>query len=90
MNMEVFNSTSTPASQRSSVNFALPAKLGGKNGKASVRRLTAAGAEIRDGIAFAGRTVALDGTTSSYESKEQVANGVVNVKASEVVLVSLN
>ncbi|KAF3038301.1 hypothetical protein E8E12_004839 [Didymella heteroderae] len=89
VNMEVFNSTSTPATQRSSVDFALPAKLGGKNHEVHVRRLTAAGAEVRDGIAFAGRTVTLDGTISGYESKERVANGVVNVKASEVVLVSL-
>ncbi|KAF2628256.1 glycoside hydrolase family 79 protein [Macroventuria anomochaeta] len=90
VNMEVFNSTSTPATQRPSVSFALPAKLGGKNCKASVRRLTAAGAEVRDEIAFAGRTVALDGTLSGRESKERVSNGVVNVRASEAVLVTFN
>lgn len=90
VNMDVFNSTSTPASQRSSVNFAMPEKLGGKNCKASIRRLTAAGAEVRDGMAFAGRTVALDGTISGYESKERVANGIVNVKASEAVLITLD
>lgn len=90
VNMDVFNSTSTPANQRSSVDFALPKKLGGKNSKASIRRLTASGAEVRDGIAFAGRSVALDGSIQGRESKEKVANGVVNVKASEVVLVTLN
>lgn len=90
VNMEVFNSTLTPASQRSSVTFALPEQLGGKNCKASVRRLTAAGAEVRNGIAFAGRTVRLDGALSGYEMKERVANGVVNVKASEAILVTLD
>jgi hypothetical protein len=90
VNMEVFNSTSSPATQRSSVDFALPKSLGGKNSRVSVRRLTAAGAEVRDGIAFAGRTVALDGTISGYETKEPVANGVVNIKASEVVVISVS
>jgi hypothetical protein len=89
VNMEVFNSTSTPANQRSSVDFALPTNFGGKNSRASVQRLTAVGAEAKDGIAFAGRTVALDGTIGGYESKERVANGVINVKASEVALISL-
>lgn len=87
VNMEVFNSTSTPTSQRSSVDFALPEKLGGKNCKASIKRLTAAGAEVRDGIAFAGRTVALDGSIRGNESKEKVTDGVVNVRASEALLV---
>jgi hypothetical protein len=72
------------------VDFALPKSLGGKNSRVSVRRLTAAGAEVRDGIAFAGRTVALDGTISGYETKEPVANGVVNIKASEVVVISVS
>ncbi|XPS81363.1 hypothetical protein M3J09_013301 [Ascochyta lentis] len=89
VNMEVFNSTSTPASQRSSVDFALPEQLGGKRCQGSVRRLTAAGAEVRDGIIFAGRKVGLDGTINGHESKELVARGVVNVKASEAVLVTL-
>ena len=89
VNMEVFNSTSSPATQRSSVDFALPEKLVGRNSRASVKRLTAAGAEARDGIAFAGRTVAPDGEISGYESKELIRDGMVNVKASEVVLVSL-
>ncbi|KAJ4349118.1 hypothetical protein N0V95_004860 [Ascochyta clinopodiicola] len=89
VNMDVFNSTSTPASQRPSVDFAIPEGLGGKNCKATVRRLAAAGAEVRDGIAFAGRTVALDGTISGYESEESVSRGVVTVKASEAVLVTL-
>lgn len=90
VNMDVFNSTSTPAEQRTGVDFTLPQKLGGKNCKASIRRLTAAGAEVRDGIAFAGRTIALDGAIKGYDAKEQVANGVVNVKASEVVLLTLD
>ena len=68
----------------------MPEKFGGKKCKASIRRLTAPGAEVQDGIAFGGRTVALDGTISGPKSKERVASGVVNVKASEVVLVTLD
>lgn len=90
VNMDVFNSTSTPADQRPSVDFTLPKKLGGKNLKASIQRLTAAGADVRDGITFAGRTVALDGAIKGHETKERATNGVVNVKASEVVLVTLD
>lgn len=90
VNMDVFNSSSTPATQRSSVDFGIPANLVGKDCIASVKRLTAAGAEVKNGITFAGQTVALNGTISGQESKETVVNGVVNVKASEVVVISLN
>ena len=89
VNMDVYNSTSTPAAQRSSVEFTMPQKLGGKNCKASVRRLTAAGAEVQEGIAFAGRTVTSDGAIVGRETKERIVDGVVNVKASEVVLITL-
>jgi hypothetical protein len=90
VNMEVYNSTSTPASQRMSVDFELPSSLVGKKSKTSVRRLSAAGAEVQDGIAFAGQTVALDGKITGKEAKEQVRGGIVNVKASEAVLVSID
>ncbi|OAL47006.1 hypothetical protein IQ07DRAFT_623860 [Pyrenochaeta sp. DS3sAY3a] len=90
VNMDIFNSTSTPASQRPSVDFALPKEIGGKDCKASVSRLTASGAEVRDGITFGGRTIALDGEIKGRESEERVVKGVVNVKASEVVLVTLD
>ena len=85
-----FNSTSTPASQRMSVEFKLPLILMGKKSKITVRRLSAAGAEVEDGITFASRTVALDGKIIGNEAKEQVTGGIVNVKASEAVLVSIN
>ena len=89
VNMEVFNSTSTPADRRPSIEFKLPSKFTGRKSKMSVRRLSAAGAEVRDGIAFAGRTVELGGKITGREVKEKVANGVVNVKASEAVLISI-
>jgi hypothetical protein len=90
INMEVFNSSSTPASQRASVDFQLPSRLMRRKLKMAVRRLSAPGAEVRDGITFAGRTVALDGKITRIEMKEQVTGGIVNVKASEAVLVSIN
>ncbi|UPX12796.1 uncharacterized protein EKO05_0003333 [Ascochyta rabiei] len=89
VNIEDFNSTSTPASQRSGVDFTLPEELWGKNCKAILRCLTAAGAEVRDGITFASRTVALDGTVGGHESKEPVTCSFVTVKAGEAVLVTL-
>lgn len=90
LNMDVFNSTSTPEDQRPSTHFVIPDNLGGKNATASIRRLTAAGAEVQGGIAFAGRTVALNGTITGREIKETVVDRVVNVKASEVVLITLD
>ncbi|KAF2994662.1 hypothetical protein E8E13_000890 [Curvularia kusanoi] len=90
VNMDVFNATSTPEAQRPSVEFTVPQELWSKNCKVSVRRLTAAGAEVQEGIAFAGRTIAPDGTIAGRETKESVVSGVVNVKASEVVLLMLD
>lgn len=88
VNMEVFNSTAMPAASRPSAEFKLPTDLFGRKSRASVQRLTAAGAEVRDGIAFAGQTVALDGKISGRCIKEQVKDGVVRVRSSEAVLIS--
>ncbi|KAF2846220.1 glycoside hydrolase family 79 protein [Plenodomus tracheiphilus IPT5] len=88
VNMEVYNSSASTAGVRSSVDFELPKGCGGQNTKVSVRRLTAAGAEVKDRIAWAGRTVALDGMISGKEVVEQLVGGTVNVKASEAVLIS--
>lgn len=90
VNQEIFNSSTSAASERSSVAFQLPAELCGKNAKASVQRLIGAGAEVREGIAFAGRTVALDGKITGKQVKERVENGVVNVRATEAVVISLD
>jgi hypothetical protein len=89
VNMELFNSTSTPTNQRPSIDFLLPTNLAGKKAKVSVQRLSAAGAEVRDGISFAGRKVELDGKITGREQKERVSRGIVNVKASEAVLISI-
>jgi hypothetical protein len=90
VNMDIFNSTSTPARQRSSVDFELPDQLAGKNAKATVRRLTAPGIEAKEGLTFSGRSVALDGKIVGKDDKERVIKGVVNVKASEAVVVSFD
>ncbi|KAL6707248.1 hypothetical protein ACN47E_004236 [Coniothyrium glycines] len=90
VNMDVYNSTATPTQSRPSVNFALPSNCLRSGSKTTVRRLTAAGAEVRDGITFAGRTVRLDGKISGRETSEEVKNGAVNVKASEAVLISFH
>jgi hypothetical protein len=89
VNQEVFNSSSSGAGERSSVTFCLPEELCGDK-KVSVQRLTAAGAEVREGVTFGGQTVALDGKLTGKLNKERVENGVVRVKASEAVLISLD
>jgi hypothetical protein len=66
VNMQVYDSTTEPATKRSSVDFSLPIDLIGKSRKMSARRLTAAGAEVKEGISFAGRLTALD-LRSSYQ-----------------------
>jgi hypothetical protein len=88
VNQEVYNSSSSVAGERASVAFRLPEELCGDK-KVYVQRLTAAGAEVREGITFGGRDVALDGKITGEVTKERVENGVVHVKASEAVLISL-
>jgi hypothetical protein len=90
VNMDVFNSTSTPASQRQSVGFKLPSALVGSNLRTSVRRINAPGAEAQDNISFAGQKIDLEGRITGKEVREKVTNGVVDVKASEAVLISID
>jgi hypothetical protein len=85
VNQEIFNSSTTAADQRPTVAFRLPEEL---CAKASVQRLTAAGAEVREGINFAGRTVLLNGTIEGTNDRERVQHGIVNVKATEAVVIS--
>jgi uncharacterized low-complexity protein len=89
VNQDIFNSSTSAAGERSSVAFRLPEGLCG-DAKVSVQRLTAAGAEAREGVTFAGRAVALDGKITGAQLKEQAENDIVHVKASEAVLISLD
>jgi hypothetical protein len=89
VNMEVFNSTSTPAASRPSAEFSLPSDLRGKHSKISVHRLTAPGAEVREGISFAGQTVLLDGRISGYRTKQMLRGNVIKVYASEAILLQI-
>ena len=86
VNFDVYNATATPGAARGSVDFQLPAQCAQQ--KASVRRLTAAGVESRDGVTFGGQSVSLSGEITGEKAVEMVKNGVVNVKASEAVLIS--
>jgi hypothetical protein len=87
INQDVFNSSASAIGERPSTTFRLPMEMGGKDAKISVQRLTAAGAEVREGITFGGRTVALDGKITGSVVTEQVDGGIVDVKASEAVLI---
>ncbi|KAH7068594.1 hypothetical protein FB567DRAFT_457202 [Paraphoma chrysanthemicola] len=90
VNMEVFNSSSTPVTSRPSAQFTLPTALVGKKSKASVQRLSAAGAEVREGITFAGQSIALDGSIVGRQTCENVEKATVNVRASEAVLITFD
>ncbi|KAH7395046.1 hypothetical protein DE146DRAFT_658953 [Phaeosphaeria sp. MPI-PUGE-AT-0046c] len=88
VNQEIFNSSTSTAGQRPSVAFQLPKELCGAKARVSVQRLTAAGVEVREGITFGGRTVALDGKIQGKAVKEEVQNGIVHVQASEAALIT--
>lgn len=88
VNLGIFNSTATSEDRRTSIDFQLPDNCVGKNTKITVRRLTAAGAEVKDGISFSGRTVSLDGNIEGKEVIERVNGNKVSVKASEAIIVS--
>lgn len=89
VNMEFFNSTASPVAERPSVDFELPSSMGKDDDKLSVYRLTAAGAEVKEGITYAGRTVNLDGNIIGGKVTEKVKNKIINVRASEAVLISM-
>ncbi|KAF9731225.1 hypothetical protein PMIN03_005546 [Paraphaeosphaeria minitans] len=86
INMDVFNSTSTQAPSRPSAEFRLPVELRGKKSKISVQRLRAPGAEVREGITFAGQTVALDGKITGKRRKQFLTGDTLKVYASEAVI----
>ncbi|PVI05759.1 glycoside hydrolase family 79 protein [Periconia macrospinosa] len=84
-----FNSTETPSTVRSSEEFTLASQLRDGSVKVTARPLTAAGAEVRDGISFAGQTIALNGTVTGSLKKHIVKTVTVQVYRSEVVLQSV-
>lgn len=87
VNQDIFNSSTSASSERSSTTFQLPKEL---CKGASVQRLAAAGAESREGITFAGQNVALDGVIHGTEAREEVKDQVVEVRATEAVLISFD
>lgn len=91
VNMQMWNSTQGAAGeQRPYATVELPGL--GDSGTwegAEVRRLTAPGAEVKNGVTFAGRTVGGDGTLVGQEQVEAVVDGIsVEVGAGEAVLVT--
>lgn len=90
VNQEIFNSSASAQGERSSAAFELPAELCGEKARAKVQRLTAAGIEVREGMTFGGRIVALDGRIEGKAVKEEVKDGIVHVQASEVALITFD
>jgi hypothetical protein len=88
VNQDIFNFSTSATSERPSVAFQLPTELCGANAKASVQRLEGKGAEVREAITFAGRSVSLNGEIQGKIAKEPVVDGIVTVKSTEAVLVT--
>ncbi|KAJ7898511.1 hypothetical protein B0H13DRAFT_1623077 [Mycena leptocephala] len=84
VNLEGWNSTQ-PAAERPSISVRVPEHLA----HGEVRRLTAPGVEIAEGITFMGQYVDDEGIIRGDEVVETVVDGVVQVGAGEAVLVSL-
>ncbi|KAF2239937.1 glycoside hydrolase family 79 protein [Viridothelium virens] len=84
VNLNMFNSTQ-PASERPYITVTLPDAAS----DAEVRRLTAPGVEVKDGISWAGRNLTQDGFIVGQEIVERVANGQVSIGAGEALLISV-
>lgn len=83
INFNIYNSTST--GPREYMRVDLPQA----SSKSVVRRLTAPGAEVKDGITFAGITVSAEGELSGGKLEKVEGNKQILVGASEAVLVTL-
>lgn len=88
LNLEMWNSTQGGEEERPGVVVRLPEDVEGWGG-AVVRRLTAAGVEVKSGVTFAGRSVDGSGKLVGEEELEEVVDGEVRVGAGEAVLVTL-
>lgn len=80
VNMDMFNATMAE-SERSSVVVTLP------TGAKDLKRLTARGADVKSGVSYGGQTVNDNAEVVGDEVREAVNGGIVEVKASEAVLV---
>ncbi|KAL9090002.1 MAG: hypothetical protein Q9165_005531 [Trypethelium subeluteriae] len=84
VNLNMFNSTQ-PASERPYTTVTLPNIAS----DAEVRRLTAPGVEVKNGISWAGRNVTQDGHIVGQEIVESLDNGQVSIGAGEALLISV-
>ncbi|KAI9684330.1 MAG: hypothetical protein M1820_010889 [Bogoriella megaspora] len=84
VNLNIFNSTQS-ADERPYIAVNLPEAAS----QASVRRLTAPGVEVKEGISWAGRNVTQDGYIVGQETTESVDSGQVIVGAGEALLVTV-
>lgn len=90
VNLEMFNSTQ-PANDRPYTKISLPSSfVNGTGGKIKVRRLTAPGVEVKQGITFAGQHVDSDGKIVGNQTIEQLMEDHILVGAGEAILVSLS
>lgn len=93
LNLQIFNQTQADTTTRPRVLFDISAYLprgNGHDGEVRVRRLTAPGADIKEGnvTSWAGQTFG-EGVASGRLVEERVRGGKIAVEASEAVLVFL-
>lgn len=84
VNLRMYNATET--AERGSVEVALPSQMAGR--RVGVRRLKGRGADVADGITWAGKTVDAQGKLVGDEVVEEVAGGRVWVEDSEAVIIA--
>ncbi|KAB2571861.1 Beta-glucuronidase [Lasiodiplodia theobromae] len=84
VNLRMYNATET--AERESVEVLLPSQMVGR--RMGVRRLKGQGADVADGITWAGRTADPQGKLVGDEVVEEVAGGRVWVEDSEAVLIA--
>ncbi len=89
VNLDLYNATAGTENGVRGSRGSKVVSLAGVPDGSKIRRLTAPGAESKTGVNFAGVTVGTDGKLVGTEVLETVSGGVVTVKSSEAVLVTL-
>ena len=86
VNLAMYNSTQPPA-ERPYTEITLPRNMIGSN--ATLKRLTALGADVTEAIQWAGQSVSMDGSIVGIQVLEPVTDPKILIAASEAVLIAV-
>lgn len=89
VNLDLYNATAGTENGVKGARGSKVVSLAGVPDGATVRRLSAPGAESKTGVTLAGVTVGTDGKLGGKEVLETVSGGIVTVRSSEAVLVTV-